>query len=51
MSSGVGSRKTRKLLVELGRRYAGRLMFRADSTFHPEKLLVTDVNTGAELKP
>jgi ribonuclease G len=40
-----------ELLVELERRYAGRLMFRADPTFHHEKFLVTDANTGAELKP
>jgi ribonuclease G len=39
-----------ELLVELERRYAGRLMFRADPTFHHEKFVVTDANTGAELK-
>ncbi|MEO7167257.1 MAG: Rne/Rng family ribonuclease [Spartobacteria bacterium] len=39
-----------ELLVELERRYAGRLMFRADPAFHHEKFLVTDANTGAELK-
>ncbi|MEY2487183.1 MAG: ribonuclease [Verrucomicrobiota bacterium] len=39
------------LLVELERRYAGKLMFRGDPTFHHEKFLVTDANTGAELKP
>ncbi|HEX3817007.1 MAG TPA: Rne/Rng family ribonuclease [Chthoniobacterales bacterium] len=39
-----------ELLVELERRYAGRLMFRADPSFHHEKFLVTDANTGAELK-
>jgi ribonuclease G len=39
-----------ELLVELERRYAGRLMFRADPTFHHEKFLVTDANSGAELK-
>jgi ribonuclease G len=38
------------LLVELERRYAGRLRFRADPTFHHEKFIVTDANTGAELK-
>jgi len=40
-----------ELLVELERRYAGRLMFRADPTFHHEKFLITDANTGVELKP
>ena len=39
-----------ELLVELERRYAGRLMFRADPTFHHEKFVITDANTGAELK-
>ena len=39
-----------ELLVELERRYAGRLMFRADPAFHHEKFVVTDANTGAELK-
>ncbi|MGI8889443.1 MAG: Rne/Rng family ribonuclease [Chthoniobacterales bacterium] len=38
-----------ELLVELERRYAGRLMFRADPGFHQEKFLVTDATTGAEL--
>ncbi len=38
-----------ELLVELERRYAGRLMFRADPAFHHEKFVVTDANTGAEL--
>lgn len=40
-----------ELLVELERRYAGRLMFRADAGYHHEKFTVTDANTGAELKP
>ena len=40
-----------ELLVELERRYAGRLMFRGDPAFHHEKFMVTDANTGAELKP
>ncbi len=39
-----------ELLVELERRYAGRLMFRADLSFHSEKFVLTDANTGAELK-
>ncbi|HEY6204842.1 MAG TPA: Rne/Rng family ribonuclease [Chthoniobacterales bacterium] len=38
-------------LVELERRYAGRLMFRGDPTYHHEKFLITDANTGTELKP
>jgi len=40
-----------ELLVELERRYAGRLMFRGDPTFHHEKFIITDATTGAELKP
>ncbi len=39
-----------ELLVELERRYAGRLMFRGDPTFHHERFIVTDANTGSELK-
>jgi ribonuclease G len=40
-----------EFLVELERRYAGRLMFRGDPAYHHEKFIVTDANTGAELKP
>src|SRR6266513_2309523 len=40
-----------ELLVELERRYAGRLMFRGDPMFHHEKFIITDANTGAELNP
>jgi ribonuclease G len=39
------------LLVELERRYAGRLLFRGDPAYHHEKFMVTDANSGAELKP
>jgi len=39
-----------ELLIELERRYASRLMFRGDPTYHHEKFIVTDANTGAELK-
>jgi ribonuclease G len=39
-----------ELLIELERRYAGRLMFRADPSYHHEKFTVTDANSGAELK-
>lgn len=38
------------LLIELERRYAGKLMFRGDPAYHHEKFIVTDANTGAELK-
>jgi ribonuclease G len=40
-----------ELLVELERRYAGRLMFRGDATYHHERFVITDANTGVELKP
>jgi ribonuclease G len=40
-----------EFLVELERRYAGRLMFRGDPAFHHEKFTITDANSGAELKP
>jgi ribonuclease G len=39
-----------ELLVELERRYASRLTFRGDPTYHHEKFIVTDATTGAELK-
>lgn len=39
-----------ELLVDLERRYAGKLMFRGDSSFHQEKFVITDANNGAELK-
>jgi ribonuclease G len=38
------------LLVEIERRYAGRLSFRPDPTYHHEKFTIHDANTGAELK-
>src|SRR5207247_8863442 len=39
-----------ELLIDLERRYSGRLMFRGDLSFHHEKFTITDANTGAELK-
>ena len=40
-----------ELLVEMERRYAGRLLFRGDPSYHHEKFTLTDASTGAELKP
>jgi ribonuclease G len=40
-----------EFLIELERRYAGRLLFRGDPAFHHEKFVITDAQTGAELKP
>jgi ribonuclease G len=40
-----------ELLIELERRYEGRLVFRADPTYHHEKFTINDANTNAELKP
>jgi ribonuclease G len=40
-----------ELLVEMERRYAGRLLFRGDPAYHQEKFTITDANSGAELKP
>jgi ribonuclease G len=40
-----------EFLVELERRYSGRLMFRGDAAYHHEKFTITDANTGTELKP
>ncbi|MDD5199675.1 MAG: Rne/Rng family ribonuclease [Terrimicrobiaceae bacterium] len=39
------------LLIDIERRYAGRLTFRADPTFHHEHFVITNAVTGAELKP
>ena len=39
-----------ELLVDLERKYEGRLTFRADVTYHQEKFTITDAHTGAELK-
>ena len=39
-----------ELLVEMERRYAGRLLFRGDPGYHQEKFTITDANTNAELK-
>ena len=39
-----------ELLVDLERKYEGRLTFRSDVTYHQEKFTITDANTGAELK-
>ncbi len=39
-----------ELLIELERRYAGRLLFRGDPLYHHEKFTITDANSGAELK-
>src|SRR5438270_1828875 len=40
-----------EFLIELERRYAGRLLFRGDPTYHHEKFVITDAESGAELKP
>jgi len=39
-----------ELLLEIERRYAGRLAFKADPTYHHEQFIITDAKTGAELK-
>ena len=39
-----------ELLVDIERKYAGRLTFRTDPTFHHEKFTIMDANTGQELK-
>ncbi len=37
-------------LIDIERRYAGRLSFRSDPTFHHEKFVITNAVTGEELK-
>jgi len=39
-----------ELLVEIERKYAGRLTFRGDPAYHHEKFTVVDALTGQELK-
>jgi ribonuclease G len=39
-----------ELLVEIERKYAGRLTFRTDPTFHHEKFLILDSSTNQELR-
>jgi len=38
-----------ELLIDIERRYAGRLSFRSDPTFHHEKFVVSNAITGKEL--
>jgi ribonuclease G len=38
-----------ELLVDIERRYGGRLSFKPDPTMHREKFTITDANTGAEI--
>ncbi|HEY5814627.1 MAG TPA: hypothetical protein VIT23_18480, partial [Terrimicrobiaceae bacterium] len=38
-------------LVDIERRYAGRLSFRSDPTYHQEKYLITNALSGEELRP
>jgi ribonuclease G len=39
-----------ELLVEIERKYAGRLTFRTDPTFHHEKFLILDSSSNQELR-
>ena len=39
-----------ELLIEIERKYAGRLTFRSDPTYHHERYTIVDSNTGQELK-
>jgi len=39
-----------ELLVDIERKYAGRLTFRAEPAYHYEQFLITDAGTGNELK-
>jgi ribonuclease G len=38
------------LLVDIERKYAGRLTFRTDPTYHHEKFLILDSSNNQELK-
>jgi ribonuclease G len=39
-----------ELLIDIERRYGGRLSFKPDPALHREKFVLTDATTGAELK-
>jgi len=40
-----------ELLVDIERKYEGRLTFRADPAYRQEQFVITDAITGAEMKP
>jgi ribonuclease G len=40
-----------ELLVDIERRYEGRLAFRSDPSYHHEKFLILDGTTNQELRP
>jgi ribonuclease G len=40
-----------ELLVEIERKYEGRLTFRSDPSYHHEKFTILDATTNQELKP
>jgi ribonuclease G len=40
-----------ELLIDIERKYAGRLTFRGDPTFHHEKFVILDALNNQELKP
>jgi ribonuclease G len=40
-----------ELLIEIERKYAGRLTFRSDPSLHQEQYIIADANTNQELKP
>ncbi len=39
-----------ELLIDIERRYGGRLSFKPDPAMHREKFVITDATTGEELK-
>ena len=39
-----------ELLVDIERKYSGRLTFRTDPTFHNEKFVIVDCANNQELK-
>lgn len=39
------------ILIDIERRYAGRLSFRSDPTYHQENFTITNALTGDELRP
>jgi hypothetical protein len=37
-------------LIEIERKYEGRMTFRSDATFHHERFTIVDAQSGQELK-
>ncbi len=46
----VSDKNDKTIVVEIERRYEGRLSFVADPTYHREKFMILDAKNGEEVK-